>query len=98
VVTAHARGWDMFAYFFTFWVTPMFVFSGTFFEVTRFPWFIQVIAWALPMTHLIAVVRPLSAGLALDPLAATGHLAYVGALAAAAFAVAHYRFAKRLFD
>src|SRR5262249_40409833 len=70
VVTAHAKSWDIFAYFFTFWVTPMFMFSGTFFEVTRFPWFVQVVAWVLPMTHVIAVVRPLVAGLPLDPLAA----------------------------
>jgi lipooligosaccharide transport system permease protein len=98
VATAHARSWDLFAYFFTFWVTPMFVFSGTFFEVTRFPWFIQAIAWGLPMTHLIAVVRPLTAGAPLDPLAAAGHLAYVAAVSLAAFTLARYRFGKRLFD
>jgi lipooligosaccharide transport system permease protein len=98
VVTAHAKSWDIFAYFFTFWVTPMFVFSGTFFEVTRFPWFVQGIAWAMPMTHLIAVVRPLTAGVPVEPLAATGHLAYVAVLAVAAFSFARYRFGKRLFD
>jgi lipooligosaccharide transport system permease protein len=97
-VTAHAKTWDIFAYFFTFWVTPMFVFSGTFFEVTRFPWFIQAIAWALPMTHLLAVVRPLTAGMPVDGLVAFGHLAYVAALAIAAFALARYRFGRRLFD
>src|SRR5690349_3951716 len=48
VATAHAKSWDIFAYFFTFWVTPMFMFSGTFFEVARFPFAIQAIAWALP--------------------------------------------------
>src|SRR3546814_3827408 len=46
--TGHARSWEFFAYFFTCWVTPMFVFSGTFFEVERFPWFIQSVAWLLP--------------------------------------------------
>jgi lipooligosaccharide transport system permease protein len=97
VVTAHAKNWDVFAYFFTFWVTPMFMFSGTFFEVTRFPWFVQVIAWLLPMTHLIAVVRPLVAGLPLDPLAAVGHVCYLAALAAAAFWLARRRFTARLF-
>jgi lipooligosaccharide transport system permease protein len=97
VVVAHARNWDVFAYFFTFWVTPMFMFSGTFFEVTRFPWFVQAIAWVLPMTHLIAVVRPLTAGAPLDPAAAAAHLAYLAALAAAAFAFARFRFRRRLF-
>ncbi|MBV9523419.1 MAG: ABC transporter permease [Alphaproteobacteria bacterium] len=96
VATAHAKTWDIFAYFFTFWVTPMFMFSGTFFEVTRFPWFVQAIAWALPMTHLIAVVRPLTAGLALDPLATAGHLSYIALLAGAAFAFARRRFGARL--
>jgi lipooligosaccharide transport system permease protein len=97
VVTAHAKSWDIFSYFFTFWVTPMFMFSGTFFEVSRFPWFVQVLAWILPMTHLIAVVRPLTAGLGLDPLAAFGHLSYLVALALAAFNFARIKFGARLF-
>jgi lipooligosaccharide transport system permease protein len=73
------------------------MFSGTFFEVARFPWFIQVIAWILPMTHLVAVVRPLTAGLALDPLAALGHVSYLAALAVAAFSFARLKFGARLF-
>jgi lipooligosaccharide transport system permease protein len=97
VATAHAKTWDLFAYFFTFWVTPMFVFSGTFFEVTRFPWFVQAFSWVLPMTHLIAVVRPLVAGTAVDTAAIAGHLLYVAALAAAAFALARFRFGRRMF-
>jgi lipooligosaccharide transport system permease protein len=96
--TSHAKSWDFFAYFFTFWVTPMFVFSGVFFEVTRFPGFVQAVVWALPMTHLIAVVRPLTAGLALDPLAVLGHVAYLAALTLAAFLLARHRLAKRMFD
>ena len=96
-VTAHAKSWDIFAYFFTFWVTPMFMFSGTFFEVARFPWFVQAIAWLLPMTHLIAVVRPLTAGRPLDPVAAVGHVCYLAALAVAAFSLARFRFGRRLF-
>jgi lipooligosaccharide transport system permease protein len=97
VATAHAKTWDIFAYFFTFWVTPMFMFSGTFFEVDRFPWFVQAFSWLLPMTHLIAVVRPLVAGTALDATAIAGHLFYVAALAAAAFSLARFRFGRRMF-
>jgi lipooligosaccharide transport system permease protein len=97
VVTAHAKSWDIFSYFFTFWITPMFMFSGTFFEVTRFPWFVQAFAWALPMTHLITVVRSLVAGQPLDPLAAVGHVSYLAALALAAFWLARRRFGARLF-
>ena len=96
--TAHAKSWEFFSYFFTFWVTPMFVFSGVFFGVDRFPDFVQPIAWILPMTHLIAVVRPLTAGQALAPLAALGHIAYITGLAAAAFILAYRRLKTRLFD
>jgi lipooligosaccharide transport system permease protein len=96
--TSHAGNWDFFAYFFTFWVTPMFVFCGVFFEVTRFPWFVQIVAWVLPMTHLIAVVRPLVTGAALEPLAASGHIAYLALLAILAFKIAHRRFARKIFD
>lgn len=96
--TAHAKSWEFFSYYFTFWVTPMFVFSGTFFEVDRFPWFVQAGAWLLPATHLIAVVRPLVADVPLDLLSAAGHAAYLVALSAAAFALAHHRVGRRMFD
>ena len=96
--TAHAKSWEFFSYFFTFWVTPMFIFSGTFFAVDRFPPAIETLAWLLPMTHLIAVIRPLTIGepLALAPLAV--HLIYPALLAITAFWLAHYRLSRRLFD
>jgi lipooligosaccharide transport system permease protein len=96
--TAHARSWEFFSYFFTFWVTPMFVFSGVFFGVDRFPDYIRWVAWILPMTHLIEVVRPLVAGQDLGLPAALGHIAYIAGLAAAAFIVAYRRLKTRLFD
>ena len=96
--TAYARSWEFFSYFFTFWVTPMFIFSGVFFGVDRFPDYVEPIAWILPMTHLIEVVRPLIAGQDLGLLAALGHLAYVAALAGAAFFIAYRRLQARLFD
>jgi lipooligosaccharide transport system permease protein len=96
--TAYARSWEFFSYFFTFWVTPMFVFSGVFFGVDRFPDYIQWAAWILPMTHLIEVVRPLVAAQDLDLLQALGHITYVAALAAVAFIVAYRRLRARLFD
>jgi lipooligosaccharide transport system permease protein len=96
--TAHAKSWDFFNYVFTFWVTPMFIFSGVFFEVSRFPDAIEALAWLLPMTHLVAVVRPLTAGLPLSLPAALGHIAYLVALALGAFALARYRVGRRMFD
>jgi lipooligosaccharide transport system permease protein len=96
--TAYAKSWEFFSYFFTFWVTPMFIFSGVFFGVDRFPDYIEWVAWVLPMTHLIEVVRPLVAGQNLGLLAALGHIAYVAALAGIAFIIAYRRLQARLFD
>ena len=98
VATAYAKSWEFFSYFFTFWITPMFVFSGVFFAVDRFPDYVEPIAWILPMTHVIEVVRPLVAGQELGALEALGHVAYVAALGALAFVVAYRRLKTRLFD
>jgi lipooligosaccharide transport system permease protein len=98
VATAYARSWEFFSYFFTFWITPMFVFSGVFFAVDRFPEYVQLIAWVLPMTHMIEVVRPLVAGQHLGLLEAVGHIFYIAALGAVAFVVAYRRLKTRLFD
>jgi lipooligosaccharide transport system permease protein len=96
--TAHAKSWEFFSYFFTFWVTPMFVFSGVFFSVDRFPDVVEPIAWLLPMTHVIEVVRPLTAGQPQSLALALLHMGYVTALAAVAFTLAYRRLRIRLFD
>ena len=96
--TSYAKGYEFFSYFFTFWVTPMFVFCGVFFEIARFPDYIQTIAWLLPMTHLIAIIRPLSAGLPIDLVTVGLHLSYMVALAVLAFLIALRRMRQRMFD
>jgi lipooligosaccharide transport system permease protein len=98
VSMAYAKSWEFFSYFFTFWVTPMFVFSGVFFEIDRFPPWIETLAWVLPMTHLIPIVRPLTTGqeLALAPM--LGHSAYLLALASLAFVLAYRKLEARMFD
>ncbi|HEX6114319.1 MAG TPA: ABC transporter permease [Geminicoccaceae bacterium] len=96
--TAFARNWDFYNYFFTFWVTPMFIFSGVFFEVERFPDPVQALAWVLPMTHTVAVLRPLTLGAGLELLPAIGHLAYLVVMAGVAFAAARWRAGQRMFD
>ena len=98
VATSLAKGYDFFSYFFTFWVTPMFVFSGVFFEIDRFPLGVQAIAWLLPMTHLIAIIRPLTVGLPLDLGWVAVHLGYLLALTVVAFVIAYRRMRRRMFD
>ena len=58
----------------------------------------QALAWVLPMTHLIAVIRPMSLGTSLDPVAATLHMGYLVGLSVAAFMMAYRRMRRRIFD
>jgi len=43
-------------------ITPMFLFSGTFFPLETLPGWAQVLAHFLPLTHLVAIVRALAMG------------------------------------
>jgi lipooligosaccharide transport system permease protein len=43
-------------------ITPMFLFSGTFFPLGTLPNWAQVLAQVLPLTHLVALVRALAMG------------------------------------
>jgi lipooligosaccharide transport system permease protein len=43
-------------------ITPMFLFSGTFFPLETLPHWAQILAQALPLTHLVTIVRALAMG------------------------------------
>jgi lipooligosaccharide transport system permease protein len=56
-------------------ITPMFLFSGTFFPLTGLPRWAQYFALILPLTHLVNLVRALSFGLFnLELLISLGYL------------------------
>jgi lipooligosaccharide transport system permease protein len=44
-------------------VTPMFLFGGTFFPLSGLPFWAQQVALALPLTHLVNIVRALNYGI-----------------------------------
>lgn len=54
---------DMFNLPVFLFVTPMFLFSGTFFPVETLPIWAQVISHALPLTHLVNPCRDLALGI-----------------------------------
>ncbi len=64
VVTALARSYDFFLYYSTLGVTPMLLICGVFFPIEQMPEAIQDFAWALPLTHAVALARPLITGAA----------------------------------
>jgi lipooligosaccharide transport system permease protein len=89
VAAAFAPSYDFFNYYTTLLITPMFIFSGVFYPVATLPAAAQVIVNILPLSHAIALIRPLVAGTPLtDPLLHVGVLlAYgvVGYVAATVF-------------
>ncbi len=53
---------DTFSFFFTMVITPMFLFSGVFFPIEGLPAFVEVIAWFLPLFHVVVLLRGLVLG------------------------------------
>jgi len=62
---------DWFSYFFTLFVMPIFLFSGTFFPVDRLPVALRVFSWFSPLYHGTEMLRDLM--LRGDLVAASGH-------------------------
>ncbi len=44
-------------------VMPMFLFSGTFFPITAYPWYIQIFMEVTPLYHAINLIRGLTTGI-----------------------------------
>ena len=88
VVSARARAYDFFTYYFTLVITVMYLFSGVFFPLESLPAWAQTVAWFMPLTHAVAIVRACIAG-TVGPVIAL-HL-----LALAIFLVVSYTLAVR---
>jgi lipooligosaccharide transport system permease protein len=74
--SATQRTPERFNALFRFGITPLFLFSGTFFPVESLPTFIQPLAWITPLWHGVSLARGLSLGtIGEDPLLAGIHLA-----------------------
>ena len=73
---------NKFTSIFRFGITPLFLFSGTFFPITSLPAILQAFAWVTPLFHGVALTRALSLGtVADDPLAMLFHVIYLATLA-----------------
>ena len=71
-----------FAAIFRFGITPLFLFSGTFFPISSLPAALQALAWLTPLFHGVALTRGLSLGTLMDePVAAAIHVIYLTTLA-----------------
>jgi lipooligosaccharide transport system permease protein len=69
---------------FRFGITPLFLFSGTFFPISNLPPLIQPLAWLSPLWHGVELCRGLALGTLRDePLLALVHVAVLSALVVA---------------
>jgi lipooligosaccharide transport system permease protein len=94
VMTALSPSYDFFMYYFTLCVTPMMLVCGVFFPTSQLPETVQQVGAVLPLTHAVALVRPLMQGAVPDAVAL--HLAVLAAYAAAAFYAALVLTRRRL--
>jgi len=94
IATSRAWSWDFFSYYFTFFLTPMLLFSGVFFPADSLPPWAQTFAWFLPLSHAVAVFRALAAGHV--TMATVADLGWMAAVTSLAFLVAERLVRRRL--
>lgn len=62
LITSVSPSYDFFMYYFTLAITPMMLACGVFFPIERLPDWLQIVAQGLPLTHAVALARPLMQG------------------------------------
>lgn len=63
IMTAISPSYDFFMYYFTLVTTPMFLFCGVFYPVESLPPLIRLATQFLPLTHVVALIRPLTSAI-----------------------------------
>jgi lipooligosaccharide transport system permease protein len=58
---------DLYSYYYTLFITPLFLFSGIFYPLDKLPDWTSILAWFTPLYHLVEITR----SLILDPAAGT---------------------------
>lgn len=62
VVTSYANSYEFFLYYVTLLITPMILLSGVFFPLSSLPEEVRLVSAALPLQHVVILVRSLMAG------------------------------------
>ncbi len=89
---------DLFSFYYTLFITPMFLFSGIFFPIGTLPVWAQSVAWFSPMFHAAALFREVFGVFGTDLVAATGHLAWLLVLGLILFPIPLNLFRHRLVN
>ena len=81
--SATQRTPEKFSAIFRFGITPLFLFSGTFFPISNLPDAIEPLAWLSPLYHGVALTRGLALGTAVEqPLVMLVHVVVLAAITA----------------
>lgn len=96
IMTALAKSYDFFMYWFTLALTPMMLLSGVFYPLANMPDWLQAVANVLPLSHAVQLGRPLLLGH--WPEAPLLHVAVLAAYGGAGFLVALRLFRRRLLQ
>lgn len=94
IMTALSPSYDFFMYYFTLAITPMMLFCGVFFPLEQLPPLAQTIAQLLPLSHAVALARPLMNGLVPD--LAGVHVLVLALYAGVSYAIARHLLVKRV--
>jgi lipooligosaccharide transport system permease protein len=60
--TSFLKSIDQMNFYFTLFITPLFLFSGVFYPLDALPQSVQQIAFISPLYHLVSIIRPLVLG------------------------------------
>lgn len=74
---------DYYSYYWTMFLTPMFLFSGIFFPLDRLPTWVQIVAWFMPLHQAVNLMRALM--LTGDVTAAAGAALWIAVVTAILF-------------
>jgi lipooligosaccharide transport system permease protein len=94
VVTALARSYDLFNFYFNLVIMPMMLISGVFFPAEQLPRAVRVVAQVFPLVHATALARGFVARAPLDHIAV--HISIIVLYGAIGFFVANELLRRRL--
>lgn len=94
IITALSPSYDFFMYYFTLAITPMMLLCGVFYPLEQLPVLAQTAAQVLPLSHAVALSRPLMNGVLPDY--AWLHVLVLALYAGVSYGVARHLLRKRI--
>jgi lipooligosaccharide transport system permease protein len=83
--TSLIRAMDWYSFYYTLFITPLFLFSGIFYPLDQLPDWVSVAAWLTPLYHLVEITRRLALGPEL--LSILGNAVWLAAVTAVLYLV-----------